>query len=306
MDVVRYLSGVPLFAGLAPEALARLAAHTRLVSFQAGETVIEMDAGTPLFVIVEGHVRLVDPGATEVPAPVVLGPGECFGDRSLLNGKPRKATVEASEDVQLLVLNQRGFREIVSQIPEVAIQIIENLSLQMGRADELIRGLSDTAMRDALTGILNRRAYEERLKEEVDRSLRYSEHFALILTDLDLFKSINDTYGHNTGDVVLQWVGRLLTEHTRSPDTPFRIGGEEFAILAPATSMEVAHHVAQRLVDIVAEARPPLDFELKVTMSAGFASCPAHGASMSSLFSVADRALLKAKADGRNRVCGPL
>ena len=304
MDGFRYLSGVPLFVGLDPEALARLAAHTRLVSYSAGDTIVEMDTGTPLFVVIEGQVRIVDPAVTDDLAPILLGPGECFGDRALLNGEPRRVSIEASEDVRLLMLEQKAFRELVARIPEVSIQIFENLSLQLGRADELIRDLSDTAMRDALTGILNRRAYKERLKEEVDRSHRYSEHFSLILADLDHFKSINDTYGHDTGDVVLQWVGRLLTEHTRSPDTPFRIGGEEFAILAPATNMEVAHHVAQRLVDIVSEARPPLDFELKVTMSAGFACCPDHGESVSSLFGLADRALLQAKADGRNRVCG--
>ena len=203
------------------------------------------------------------------------------------------------------MLEQKNFHELVARFPEVAIQIFENLSLQLGRADELIRDLSDTAMRDALTGMLNRRAYEQRLREEVDRSRRYSEHFSLILTDLDHFKFINDTYGHDTGDIVLHWIGRLLTEHTRSPDTPFRIGGEEFAILAPATNMVVAHLVAQRLVDIVSEARPPLDFELKVTMSAGFACFPDHGESVSVLFGLADKALLRAKAEGRNRVCGP-
>ena len=304
-DGIRYLSGIPLFVGLAPEALARLAAHTRLMSFSAGDTIVEMDAGTPLIVMLEGHVRIVDPAATDSLAPILLGPGECFGERALLNGEPPRASIEASDDVRLLMLEQKAFHDLVARIPEMAIKIFENLSLQMGRADELIRDLSDTAMRDALTGILNRRAYEERLREEVDRSLRYSEHFSLILADLDRFKSINDTYGHDTGDVVLHWVGRLLTEHTRSPDTPFRIGGEEFAVLAPATNMEVAHHVARRLVDIVSEARPPLDFELKVTMSAGFACCPDHGESVSSLFGLADRALLQAKADGRNRVCGP-
>jgi diguanylate cyclase (GGDEF)-like protein len=305
MDVVRYLSGVPLFLGLTPEALAELAAYARVVSFSAGETILETDTGTPFFVVLEGHVRIVDPDDPDDLAPSVLGPGDCFGDRAFLAGQPRRASIEASEDVHLLMLDKTDFQELVTRIPEVAIQIIENLSNQMGRADEIIRDLSDTAMRDVLTGILNRRAYEERLREEVDRSRRYSEHFSMILTDLDRFKSINDTYGHDTGDVVLHWVGRLLTEHTRSPDTPFRIGGEEFAILAPATNMEVAHHVAQRLVDIVAEARPPLDFELKVTMSAGFACCPDHGTSVSSLFGLADRALLQAKADGRNRVCGP-
>ena len=305
MDGIRYLSEVPLFLGLAPKALAGLAAHTRLVSFSAGDTVVEMDAGTPLFVVLDGHVRIADESAGSSLAPILLGPGECFGDRALLNGEPRTAIVEASEDVRLLMLEQKDFHELVTRFPEVAIQIFENISLQLGRADELIRDLSDTAMRDVLTGMLNRRAYEQRLREEVDRSRRYSENFSLILTDLDHFKLINDTYGHDTGDVVLHWIGRLLTEHTRSPDTPFRIGGEEFAILAPATNMVVAHLVAQRLVDIVAEARPPLDFELKVTMSAGFACCPDHGESVSALFGLADRALLRAKADGRNRVCGP-
>jgi diguanylate cyclase (GGDEF)-like protein len=276
MDVIESLKGVPLLNGLAHEALVGLSAYANTVSFSADETVVEMDASTPLFV-----------------------------QRALLSGEPVSANIEASEEARLLMLEQKAFQELVARIPEVAIQILENLSNQMARTDELIRDLSDSAMRDALTGILNRRAYDERLAEEVDRSLRYSEHFSLILTDLDRFKSINDTYGHDTGDVVLQWIGRLLTEHTRSPDTPFRIGGEEFAILAPATNAEVAHHVARRLVDIVSEARPPLDFELKVTMSAGFACCPDHGESVSSLFGVADRALLRAKAEGRNRVCGP-
>ncbi len=306
MDVVRCLSGVPFLVGLRPEALTELAAYTRIVSFSAGETIVEMDTGTPLFVVLDGLVRIVEPEPTVDLAPIELGPGECFGDRAVLNGEPRKATIEATEETRLLMLEQQAFRELVTRMPAVAVQIIENLSLRIGRSEELIRDLSDTAMRDVLTGILNRRAYEERLTEEVDRSLRYSEHFSLILTDLDHFKTINDTYGHSTGDVVLHWVGRLLTEHTRSPDTPFRIGGEEFAVLAPATNVEVAHHVAQRLVDIVAEARPPLDFELKVSMSAGFACCPVHGTSANELFAQADMSLLQAKADGRNRVCGPV
>ena len=257
VNALQHLIGVPLFAGLSPEAVASLAAHTRIQSFVDGDTIVEIDQSTPLFVVLEGRVQVADQHSPVDSPPIVLGPRERFGDRSLLDGELRKTRIVASEDVQLLLLEQSAFRDVVAETPEVALQIIENLSAQMGRADELIRDLSDTAMRDVLTGILNRRAYEERLGEEVDRSLRYSEHFSLILTDLDHFKSINYTYGHATGDVVLRWVGRLLTEHTRSPDTPFRIGGEEFAILAPSTNMEVARHVAQRLVDVLGRpARP--------------------------------------------------
>ena len=86
---------------------------------------------------------------------------------------------------------------------------------------------------------------------------------------------------------------------------PFRIGGEEFAILAPSTEGSVAHNVTQRLVEVVAEAQPPMDFELRVTMSGGYACCPDHTASPEALFTLADKALFQAKAEGRNRVCRP-
>lgn len=224
---------------------------------------------------------------------------------ALLNDKPRSATVQAVGDVELLVLEQDDFRAVLLEEPTVALQLIESLSIRIRGADEHISNLGEMTMRDPLTGLLNLRAYRERIKGEVDRVLRYDERFSLILLDLDHFKSINDTFGHDVGDVVLGWTGQLLTEHTRSADTPFRIGGEEFAILAPSTDANVAHIVTQRLVDVVAEARPPVDFELMVTMSGGYACCPDHTASPEALFTLADKALLQAKVDGRNRVCRP-
>ena len=128
----------------------------------------------------------------------------------------------------------------------------------------------------------------------------------MILLDIDRFKSINDTFGHESGDRVLKWVGRVLEEHTRAADTPFRIGGEEFAILAPATPAHVAFSVAERLISLMAEARPPLKPELKITMSAGYAACPEQGKTAAMMYSLADQALLKAKSGGRNRVSHPV
>jgi len=234
-----------------------------------------------------------------------LGPGEFFGEMALLNDKPRNATVEALEDVEVLVLEQDDCHNVLLEGPPVALQLIDGLSMRIRSADEHISTLSDKAMRDPLTGLLNHRAYRERIKEEVERAVRYAERFSLILLDLDQFKSINDTFGHDVGDVVLGWTGRLLTEPTRSPDTPFRIGGEAFAILAPSTGSRVAHTVTQRLVDVVAEARPPVDFELRVTMSGVYACCPDDTASPEALFSMADKALFRAKAEGHNRVGQP-
>ena len=197
---------MPLFEGLAPEALTRLGALTRTVSFPAGAKIVEIgESGLSLFVILEGQVRVLYPARSSNFELARLGPGDFFGEMALLNDKPRSATVEAMEDVELLVLEQDDFRDVLLEAPPVALQLIESLSIRIRSADEHISVLSDKAMRDPLTGLLNRRAYRERVKEEVDRALRYEERFYLILLDLDEFKSINDTFGHDVGDVVLGW-----------------------------------------------------------------------------------------------------
>ena len=140
---------------------------------------------------------------------------------------------------------------------------------------------------------------------ECDRTRRYSERFSLILLDLDHFKTINDTLGHDVGDAILSWIGRILTEHTRLTDMPFRIGGEAFAILCPGTHGVLARSMAQRLVAVVGEATPPGVHELHLTMSAGYSTCPDHGTGTETLYHLADQALFKAKRKVRNRVCDP-
>lgn len=307
MNVVEHLSRVPLLSGLESKDIETLAGRTRPVSFPSGTKIVEMgELGQSLFLIVEGSVRVLSPARSNDFELARLGVGDFFGEMALLNEKPRSATVQAVDEVSLLVLDKVDFREVIEQSPEVALRLLETLSIRIRNADDHISSLSDKAMRDPLTGLLNRRSFNERLKEEIDRAVRYDEVFALILIDLDRFKSINDTFGHDVGDVVLSWIGRLLSEHTRSADTPFRIGGEEFAIIAPATPSATARMVSQRLVDVVAEARPPADFDLQVTMSCGYACCPEHSAAADILYQLGDRALRRAKEEGRNRVCEPI
>jgi len=306
MEVVDQLRKVPLFKDLDDENLERLALACRTVSFPAATKIVKMgEPGHSLFLIATGSVRVVYPARSADFELARLHGGEFFGEMALLNEMPRSATVESVDEVELLVLEKDDFRRTIMESPSVALHFLEMLSLRIRNADEQISGLSEKAMRDSLTGLLNRRAFRERLSEESDRSIRYGDSFALILIDLDRFKSINDTFGHDTGDTVLAWVGRLLTEHTRAADSPYRVGGEEFAILAPTTNGDVAAALCQRLVETVAEAKPPVDFELKVTMSAGYAACPEHTTSPDKLFNIADRALLKAKDEGKNQFSHP-
>ena len=300
------LHHVTLFRGISQEDLEPIATACQEGRFEAGANIVEIgEPGRSLYIITRGNVQVLYPARSADFELARLGRGEFFGEMALLNDKPRSATVRAVDAVDALVLDKAEFRRILMEKPRVALQLLEILSVRIRNADEHISGLSDQAMRDPLTGLLNRRAFHERMGEEIERTHRYGDHFSLILVDLDTFKSVNDTLGHDVGDQVLAWVGRILTEHTRSADAPFRVGGEEFAILCPATPSSVARSVAQRLVGVVGEAKPPVAHDVRVTMSAGYASCPEHGSSHEGLFNTADRALRTAKREGRDRVCDP-
>jgi diguanylate cyclase (GGDEF)-like protein len=305
-DTAKLLATVPLFRDLAAEELDLLAAKTHKVAYPSGETIVEIgDPGRSLYLLTEGEVQVVYPSRNSDFELARLGPGDFFGEMALLNEKPRSATVRALTPVSLLMLDKSDFRRVVSDTPRVALTLLSALSGRIRSADEHISSLSEQAVHDALTGLLNRRAFHERLTEEVDRARRYGATFSLLVLDLDHFKEINDTLGHGVGDQVLAWVGRILLEHTRAADVPFRIGGEEFAVLCPTTDADMARLAAERLVSVVAEAVPPTEQKVSVTVSAGYAACPDHGSTFEEIFFRADQALLKAKDAGRNQVVDP-
>ena len=185
---------------------------------------------------------------------------------------------------------------------ETKNQQLEAVNRQLEVAvDELDR----LARTDALTGMFNRRAFEERLNFEVRRSQRSQYALSLLIVDLDLFKSVNDTYGHPSGDLVLQRLSTLLESNLRTTDLLARLGGEEFAILLIDTASDAAMIVAEKLRKAVEETR----FEdvqggqiAGVTISAGLASFPTHAEDVDTLCQRADSALYVAKNNGRNRV----
>jgi len=159
------------------------------------------------------------------------------------------------------------------------------------------------ARTDALTGLANRRAFDEAAEQEVQRALRYNTPLALVMTDLDHFKAINDRHGHHVGDQVLQHFARTLSASVRNIDLVGRWGGEEFAILMPGTDLEEAAQAAERMRLAVENAEPPLgDQACAYTASFGVAAFRADTPTMVSLLGRADAALYRAKDGGRNRV----
>lgn len=161
-----------------------------------------------------------------------------------------------------------------------------------------------SAIRDELTGLYNRRYFNERLLEEIERSRRYGEVVSLVSCDIDHFKRVNDTHGHAAGDRVLALLASILRNSLRKSDVIARYGGEEFIILLPDTPKEQARETAEKLRLKVAGTDIPHDgISLNITVSCGVASLGEDGDSIEALLDKADKALYAAKFRGRNQVC---
>ena len=166
-----------------------------------------------------------------------------------------------------------------------------------------IEEVSRRARTDALTGLPNRRAFNEQLETLLAQADRFGHAVSLIMADIDHFKQVNDTWGHETGDIVLRAIAGTLQEGVRNVDVCARFGGEEIAILLPQTNLVGAAELADRLRKSV-EIRPvsALGNEVKVTVSCGVACYPDGVLTKEALFAAADRALYDAKHAGRNCV----
>jgi diguanylate cyclase (GGDEF)-like protein len=213
--------------------------------------------------------------------------------------------------VQMLALTLRvvGFSHEGANPADVntlylAVVNIMSLMLAVGfmtvAIEQLQRLLEQRANLDPLTGTLNRRGFTERYMHEVARMKREPDILALLSIDLDHFKTINDQFGHATGDKVLIHVTGMIRHALRETDTLGRFGGEEFIVLLPRTGIATAQTVAQRIQHLLGVVRT--DGLPVCTASIGIAAQHTAGATLDSLLAAADRALYAAKAAGRNRI----
>ncbi len=160
------------------------------------------------------------------------------------------------------------------------------------------KNLEYHALHDAMTGLLNRRSYEDNVEKETARCKRYGSKMSIIIFDIDYFKKINDTYGHKTGDAVLIRLAEAVRVSVRRTDSVFRVGGEEFLILMPETGVREAAVLAEKIRNLVeSQSFSPAD---QVTVSLGIAESDGT-VNPSDLYRQADTALYRAKANGRNK-----
>ena len=207
----------------------------------------------------------------------------------------------AGEDLNLLV-------PMVFFFSAFFVLLVGTFTLQTAMDIKHISALKHETITDSLMGIYNRRYFDLKLTEEIERAHRYNFQLSMLLLDIDHFKNINEIYGHYIGDLVLKNLGCLLVKNVRKTDIVARYGGEEIAIITPHTSVPTAADLAERLRQIVkTSVIVPADEQedrkaVTIAVSIGVAGLDQQIVDRQSLIKRTDEALLRAKQKGRNRV----
>jgi diguanylate cyclase (GGDEF)-like protein len=212
-------------------------------------------------------------------------------------------TAEDSEEVDNAALDAGAVDFLVKTT--LTVRELERSIRYAVKLEETLSQMRQLAQRDELTRLLNRREFQRILAEEWERYVRFERPFALVMVDIDHFKRINDTHGHQVGDEVLRHVASLLDGQVRNVDRVARYGGEEFALVMVETDRKTAIESIKRLGILLAETPciiPKGDLTIEVTLSAGVACSRQDATSASDLVAAADKALYAAKKGGRNRI----
>ncbi|MBT3921609.1 MAG: diguanylate cyclase [Nitrospina sp.] len=193
--------------------------------------------------------------------------------------------------------------KLITAICDYFSEVSKNLQTPTMIELQVLEETRKVSRSDGLTGLFNRRFFDETLEGEINRAIRYEGNFSLIFFDLDNFKNLNDTWGHLAGDLTLKRVAEILILEKRTEDIACRYGGEELVLILPETQKINALVIAERIRQQVEELK--LDFDSKsfgVTLSGGVASYPTDAQDTKSLIHAADVALYQAKESGRNRI----
>jgi len=238
-------------------------------------------------------------------APLVTPGGEALGALCVIDRAARELTEEQKGALRALsrqVMAQLELRRVIAKLQRHAAaqqryeEQLKSYQMQLEQANARLEVESAT---DVLTGLMNRRAFDQRLEEEFNRAVRYKSMLSLVLIDIDRFKSYNDDFGHLAGDEILRSLARVLMKNSRASDFVARIGGEEFAVILPNTGTESAGVMAERFRRAVEVA--PLE-ERRMTVSIGVSTLVDAAVGRITLIAAADGALYESKRAGRNRV----
>ena len=272
--------------------------------YSVGQAVFcENDLGDSAYIIMSGRLAIIK---GEFSSPVILGcraQEESIGEMALLEEALRSASVVALEPTVLMEIKRKNFFVLLKESPEFTKGILRLFSMRLREASIAVESATMEKIQDPLTSLYNRRYMEIMLSHELQRAERAGYSVSLIMIDIDHFKKLNDKYGHPAGDEVLRRLATLMKSQIRRADIACRYGGEEFLIILPETTREIAAKRAESLraafADLVIEHEGDT---MSSNLSLGVATFPQHALIPKQLIQVADTALYAAKTGGRNQV----
>ncbi|MEM7350696.1 MAG: GGDEF domain-containing protein [Acidobacteriota bacterium] len=316
----------PPFSGFSPEEVAAICTAGEAQRYGAGEILFQRDEyGDSMFVLEEGSVELTFADGVSGKQ---LGAGDVFGELAFVTGRHlRSATARTTSPCLMRVIDEAAFDRLYQDQPRLLVRLlrhtcgyllasenrlIESLTRKNRELESTLDYLRRTreevdyqellANTDELTGLYNRRCLDRQLDKFIERAHATGTGLALILVDVDEFKSVNDTHGHAIGDAVLRALGSIITDCVRSSDLPCRFGGDEFAIVLTEIDPQRAVDRAERIRAHAERLRAvPSRPDLRTSTSVGGAMLRAQD-SAASLFDRADKELYRAKELGRNQV----
>lgn len=296
---------LPLFHNVEDCKLSRLLKGFRLCEYAAGEVLLSpFKHNQYLYLLLQGQLQ-VYLGSLDNHCVSTLTPGDCAGEVSFIDNQVPSAYVLASTHVQVLRLPRKVLISLLSQSPQLMQNFMQLLCLRVRQSNQSILDNEQHANIDSLTGCYNRRWLEHVFERESTRCAFNQQPLCMLMLDVDHFKAYNDQHGHLAGDYALSMAAHTLREQLRPKDSMTRFGGEEFVILLPEIDTDEGCRIGQRLRESLQQIPwfySPVGALPGVTVSIGLAQLAPHD-SLENLISRADRALYRAKQQGRNCLC---
>ncbi len=312
-----FLRDVELFSLLSDEEIGRITKSLHTIAIDEGHTLFnEGDEGSELFIVMTGkvasYVVLTNGNKRDIAE---FSPGDFFGEMSIFENTERSATCYTKEKTTLLSLRERDLFELILYSPELAVKIMyKMLNITTERLLDRNEFLSDMvqwgeearkrAITDELTGIYNRRFFDDALEDSFIRSKNSGRPLTLVMIDIDNFREFSENYKQNQVNKIILEVVETFKKILRGKDIISRYGGDEFTVIMPETDIESASELASSICRAVHNIPLPEIFDSNIpqlTVSMGVASFPLNAGDIITLKTKADKALYKAKIEGRNR-----
>lgn len=310
-QAIAQIANVGIFKNVSLESIEALLEECEVRNIPSGEVLLSPgEIGGIVYVVLDGELN-VHLGNLSNSAHLVVKNGECVGEMSIIDGKKVSAYVVANVPTTLLAMPEAILWSMINSSHTIARNFLFVLSSRMRNDNTaLIESMNQmqefeyAASVDGLTGMHNRRWLHDAFARQLFRCQKDGRDMSLIMMDVDNFKSVNDQYGHLTGDQVLCTVARIVSHQLRPGDLLARFGGDEFSLLLPGSSASQAVQVAERLRSAVATASIPVHGNqgmINVSISLGVSQAK-PGDALENLIARADAALFSAKREGRNCV----